>query len=125
MNQGMKQFAPETAVGTGANTPLVDPAVQAAKVPSIKQSTLANGGARGNNRPRANEDFVAVSGAELAEPTDDRNSTGEDEETRENSAAHARDGDVNKVASTVRPTEPQAKRSNARPASAVQKPQLP
>jgi hypothetical protein len=126
MNQGMKQYAPETAVGTGAATPLVDPVAAAAKVPSIDQSTVGSGGANGKNKPRANENSdIKPSGDELAEPTDDRNSTGEDEETRENANAHKDDADVNKEASTVRPTEPQALSKHARPASAVQKPQLP
>lgn len=122
---GRKAYAPETAVGTGAKFPLVDPVAAAAEVPSIDQATAANGGANGNNKPRANEDEIEVSGDELAEPTDTRNSTGEDEETRENTAAHARDGDVNKVASVTRPTAPQAKRSNARPKTAVVKEGLP
>lgn len=121
MNIGMYAYAPETAVGTGAATPLVNPVTAAGKVPSIKSATIANGGAGGNNKPRAAEQHVNVSGDELAEPTDDRNSTGEDEETRENANAHALDGDVNKLASVTRPTAPQAKRATARPANAVQK----
>lgn len=125
MNQGRKLYAPETAVGTGAQFPLVDPVAAAAEVPSIDQSTVANGGANGKNKPRINEDQINVSGDELAEPTDSRNSTGEDEETRENTAAHARDADVNKKADVTRPTAPQAKRSNARPANATVKAGLP
>lgn len=122
---GMKQYAPETAVGTGAATPLVDPAAAAAKVPSIDQSTVGNGGAGGKNRPRANENSdIKPSGADLAEPTDKRKSTGEDEEVRENPNAHADDADVNKVAKTVRPTEPQANAKHQRPKTATTPAQL-
>lgn len=121
----IKNFAPETAVGTGAQTPLVDPLVQAQAVPSIKKTGLTAAGANGQNKPRVNEDQINVSGAELAEPTDDRNSTGEEEEVRSNPNAHARDADVNKVASTTRPTSPQSKRANQRPANAPQREGLP
>lgn len=126
MNQGQKLYAPETAVGTGAQTPLVDPAAAAALVPSIDQSTVSGGGAGGNNKPRANESAtIQPSGNTLAEPKDTRTSTGEDEETRTNPVAHARDSQANAVASTVRPTVPQDNRSNARPAGTPTSSNLP
>lgn len=119
---GPKAFAPETAIGTGAKFPLADEVEMANLTPSVDASTAG----QGKNKPRANENSdMKPSGDELAEPTDNRNSTGEDEETRENANAHARDADANKVASTVRPTAPQANRSNARPKNSVVKPGLP
>ena len=117
------RYAPETAIDTGALNPLVDPVVAATATPSVDETTAG----KYKNHPRANENSdIKPSGDELAEPTDDRNSTGEDEETRENPNAHANDAVANKVLNDAnRPVEPQAKRANARPASATVKKDLP
>ena len=112
MKNGYRQdtgnYAPETAVATGAVEPLVDEYEAATAVPTVDESTLGTL-KRSTNRPRPGEDEIDYSGEDVAEPTSDDKSTGEDETTRRDvEDAHALDGEVNKLASEVRPAEPQA-----------------
>ena len=112
MNQGQKQFAPETAVGTGAAEPVVDEYEAAKATPSVDESTVGEGA---QNKP-GNARTIAYSGDEVAEPTSDAKSTGEDYETRnkdDDTLAGAgvdsvvTDDQVNAKAEETRPEVPQ------------------
>ena|SRR5690242_9557794 len=107
-------FAPETAVGTGAKDPIVDEYEAAKEVPTIDESILD--GTRSQNGPETDR-TIAYSGEPTAEPTtgDDERSTGEDYETRNvdddtnaGAAVVKDDPEVNKPAEEVRPEAPQA-----------------
>lgn len=113
MNQGMKQFAPETAVGTGAAEPVVDEYEAAKEVPSVDESTLEGG--RSNNQPQGSR-TVEYSGDKVADDASDERSTGEDYETRNKdndevplagAAVPDDDSEVNAKAEDVRPEVPQ------------------
>lgn len=114
MNQGRKQFAPETAVGTGAAEPVADEFEAAKETPSVDESTLDGG--RSRNRP-GEAGSVEYSGDKVAEDASDEKSTGEDYETRNadndevplaGAAVVKDDPDVNKPVDEVRPDAPQA-----------------
>jgi hypothetical protein len=114
MKNGQKDFAPETALGTGAAEPVVDEYEAAKEVPSVDESVLK--GTRSQNQP-GNAVTIEYSGEPTAEPTtgDDERSTGEDYETRNvdddtraGAAVVKDDPEVNKPAAEVRPEVPQA-----------------
>jgi len=105
---GPKAFAPETAIGTGAAFPLTSEYDAAVATPSVDESTL--GAARkSNNQPGDRTGVVKPSGDPVADPASDEVSSGKDKETRDGKNLNVvdPDPDVNKVASTVRPTAPQ------------------
>lgn len=120
--QGAKDFAPETAVGTGAAEPLVDEYEAAKAAESVDESTVGDGA---QNKPGAAA-TIEYSGEPTREPTtgDDEVSTGEDWETRNKdnddvplAGAGVDDQDtedVNKKASEVAPEVPQAVKRNRR-----------
>jgi len=108
-----KQYAPETAIGTGALEPIGDEQKAAELTPSVDENTVGNGA---QNQPAAARS-IDYSGEPTAEPTtgEDEKSTGEDFETRnadDETLAGANvspdDAEVNKPAAEVRPEEPQA-----------------
>lgn len=101
------KFAPETAVGTGAQEPLVDEYAAAEQVPTVDENTLGTG-RRSLNRPRVNEDEIDYSGEKVADDASTEVSNGEDFETREVVAdPHADDAEVNQLAEDTRPEAPQ------------------
>ncbi len=102
------KYAPETGIATGAKEPLVDEYEAATAVPTVDETTLGTA-RKSANKPRPGEDEIKNSGEDVAEPTSDLKSTGEDQTTRSDvENAHALDGEVNKLGSEVRPAEPQA-----------------
>jgi hypothetical protein len=118
-----KDFAPETAVGTGAAEPVVDEYEAAKEVPSVDEKTLNEG--RSQNQPGrgATIDYSGESHVEATkdlgqEPAanDTEKSTGEDLETRRQdddtlagaSVKENDDSNVNKKAEETRPEVPQA-----------------
>lgn len=123
MNQGRKQFAPETAIGTGAAEPVVDEVEAAKQVPSVDESTAG----QGKNQPGNEGVTVEYSGQTFAEAnedmetdaggTDTEPSTGQDYETRQADkddepggdavGATVADSEVNSKAEDVRPEAPQ------------------
>ena len=114
MKNGPKDFAPETALGTGAAEPVVSEYEAAKEVPSVDESILKGEGSQNQPGRAASIDY---SGEPTAEPTtgDDEKSTGEDFETRNvdddtnaGAAVVKNDPEVNKEASSVRPEVPQA-----------------
>jgi hypothetical protein len=117
MKNGQKDFAPETALGTGAAEPLADEYEAAKEVPSVDESILE--GKRSQNSP-GNSETINYSGDATEEPTtgDDEKSTGEDFETRNEgddtlagAAVVPNDPEVNAKAEDVRPEVPQATKS--------------
>ena len=112
MNNGPKQFAPETGIGTGAAEPLHDEVELAKEVPSVDESTAG----KGKNYPGNEGDASNALQYSLKEPAyTELKSTGEDYETRnvDNDdvplAGNAVDPDAepNKRAEEVRPDVPQ------------------
>ena len=108
-----KPYAPETAIGTGAAEPLVDEYEAAVATPSVDEATVQP---EAQNQP-GRAASIDYSNDDLAEPTDDGKSTGEDFETRnqdDDTLAGASvgsvldDAEVNKPAEEVRPEAPQA-----------------
>ncbi len=102
-------FAPETAIGTGALQPLVDEVEAAEATPSVDESTAGKGG----NKPRANENSDAKpSGENVGDSgTGEVLSTGEDAEIRSGENENVGgDEDVNKKAEDARPVAPQKTR---------------
>lgn len=108
--QGRKEFAPETAVGTGAAEPLVDEFEAAKQVPSVDENSIKGG--RSKNQPDDTR-TIKNSGDPVGDPASDEKSTGEDEETRHVADdAHADDDKVNKPAAETRPKAPQATKAS-------------
>jgi hypothetical protein len=113
-----RPFAPETAIGTGAANPVVDEYEAAKLTPSVDEATAG----KGKNQPGNEDGQINYSGDEVAEPTSDAKSTGEDYETRQveddtnaGAAVATDNSDVNKPADEVTPEVPQAtKRSGKR-----------
>ena len=107
-------YAPETAVATGAVDPLVDEYEAATAVPTVDEHTLDDTAKRSQNDPSTDR-TVAYSGDDVAEPTSDAKSSGEDfetrnadDDTRAGAGVSTDDAEVNKLAEEVRPEEPQA-----------------
>lgn len=134
MKNGPKDFAPETAIGTGAAEPVVDEVEAAKQVPSVDESTAG----RGQNQPGNEGKTIEYSGQTLLEAyedleteagdTDTEPSTGQDYETRQADKDDEPGGDavgsvlsddeVNSKAEDVRPEAPQAtKQSRAKRSS--------
>jgi hypothetical protein len=116
MKNGPKDFAPETALGTGAAEPVVSEYEAAKEVPTVDESLVKGKGSQNQPGRAATIDY---SGEPTVEPTtgDDEKSTGEDYETRNvdnddvplaGAAVVKDDPEVNKEASNVRPEVPQA-----------------
>ena len=106
------KFAPETAVGTGAEEPLVDEVEAATATPTVDESTAG----RGKNKPRAAEaSDIKPSGEKVADDASDLVSNGQEQERRsgENDNVGG-DEDVNKLAEEVRPVAPQKTRKQRR-----------
>ena len=115
MQNGYRQdtgnFAPETALGTGAAEPIVDEREAAEQVPSVDNDTASS-----KNHP--GHETINYSGDDTAEPTNDLQSDGRDLETRRSEdddqpggdsvGSVLSDSDVNAKAEDVRPEEPQA-----------------
>lgn len=108
-------YAPETALGTGAAEPLVDEFEAAKEVPSVDESVLEETPEKRSTNQITPGATIAYSGETVAEPTSDAVSNGEDFETRnvddETNAGAAvikDDSEVNKPAEEIRPEVPQA-----------------
>jgi len=107
---GPKAFAPETAIGTGAAFPLTSEYDAAVATPSVDESTLGVS-KKSKNFPGDRTETVKPSGEDIGDSgTGEVLSTGQEREVRDGNNLNvlANDPDVNKVASTVRPAEPQA-----------------
>lgn len=125
MKNGPKDFAPETALGTGAAEPVVSEYEAAKEVPSVDESVLKGDGSQ--NQP-GRAATIEYSGEATAEPTtgDDERSTGEDfetrnvdDDTRAGAAVVKNDPEVNQKAEDVRPDVPQAEKKTRKARSTV------
>lgn len=133
MNQGRKQFAPETAIGTGAAEPVVDEVEMAKQVPSVDESTAGHG----QNQPGNDGSHAEYSGESYREAmadaytdeggTDTEASTGEDLEVRRSKDEDKPGGDavgdvvadseVNSKAEDTRPEAPQKRQGRSKAAA--------
>jgi len=118
-------YAPETAVGTGAANPIVDEYAAAQATPSVDATTINTPAKRGKNKPRANENSdIKPSGENVGDSgTGEVVSNGQEKELRDGenqNVGGTQDADVNKVASQARPTVPQnAKKTGQAPKHAA------
>lgn len=108
------KYAPETAIGTGAATPLVDEVEAAEATPSVDADTAG----QGKNKPRANENSdLKPSGEDVGDSgTGPVVSNGQEKELRDGENQNVGgDSNVNKEASEARPAVPQNAKKTQKP----------
>lgn len=112
-------YAPETAVGTGAADPIVNEYDAAVATPTVDEASLG-ATKKSKNKPRANENSdIKPSGQNVGDSgTGTVISNGQEKElrdgTNQNVSTTKDAAEVNKKASETRPAEPQAARKTGK-----------